>query len=1503
MKKLISIITLVCILATLFASFGATVSAAEVEWYESFTQEGSGTVSKKDGFVTLTSGATDTDADLAHIYRNGMTDSVKPQMDVEFDLQILKHNGNQLVIFYNGQCRFYMHFNITGIWGRGYSATAQYEAYNLNYDIGYEMHHYQLITDGNVGDMYIDGYYAGTITGETNANQPGRMQILARTAKSGPASYSFGNLKFNKYTGRKISTGGEDGEYTESTFLTKNWEYMRLPNEDTFFDFENPDDYKNWVKRATWEVKDGMAQSWNTQDLKMLSFYGPFAVEGGQDFTITTRFRVDKFGEQQGIIPSWPNGSFRGFIYREYVEFETPYGQKRSNEIHLEENRWYEYAVKVTDGGTKMQLFIDGTPITAIEPALDNNNNAYNGTIYYFTYPNGSMYSGLSIDWTKVELVHNDIELQDPMLSAEYLEGEKIELSAKVVADKQAEIPTIDYKINGLTVATGSAPDYKAELPGMKAGSYEILAGCGENHISNARTFTVRKAIKAEIQTSQDAYGNLFANLEFFDKLPQVDRVEYRLNGVPVATSTQAPYYELTLSALPSMQHTLEAICYNQAGIVVYENSKQFTTKAYATPTSENYANEVRYNVAGEFGNAEVDFSNGRHRLKMTHTREGVTYLTDEGEKTYGKGLGNFIVVTDGPFAEVYRNGQMVFTFIMPRTREIAKNFANNGLTISNEKIIQPEERATYFAMNNLTAKQSVYNLGNLPNYHVMDAILDLTDEGRLVLNDEYYRTDLQIENGEVFVWTTKTEMMDPFRKSAGKLADWVDSSGKVYLRAETAVGMTRIYANGRWVFSFRSVPTVGEGTLAVEVASGDGFEFVCVGDNKDLYYYEDDFSGDTEWESLTQWRYVNRAKNNAMSVSVDKSEGYMILGAAGDTYSYADVAAFGGDIDLSADVKVVDGTDGFWFDFNRATNHPYSRAGYNFETGQFEIVDVQANASQTTSVTKEGYFPIGEYVNLGLKVRYLDDGSKKVTLSMNGEEVLSKKDSSYWRGKFGFVMKDGSAYVDNFKYRGDIKVMADVRETFTSVNVDLIDMGGDEYILSNGSNTWHTTDGGKNFEKDSTVTTMGDNTVTLQNGDVLGLKSELQSIGEDGKSYYNFIPYISHDKGKTWKRHGNDKMSEKDAVGLMYNAMQNRIKQGPSGRVYAVCTTDVACEWWSQIRVFYSDDNGLTWNDSETLIDNTLLAKDSHNTAGHTFVELVPIELANGDVYVFGRTNLGYIGYLKSEDGGKTFDTSYTYSTPFLSTEMCYSIEVDPYNPEHVYAVFGYDNDNVNGKGQYPRTRWTFARSTDSMKTWQILGTVHENTGTIGAMMNTNIHITENQVLANAFSYDDGFGGTWYGRTIALQKDAQVGSNRFEQLHLRQASHAENTRTVYPFQSNRVLLVHPASGAALLNNKRVENVVFNNYVTASVAAAFVSANIAEGENGGLVLNTLGAEVTFPSDVVTVKDGVQYIDIDAFAKAYNMYVVDEQGTKIISPFESWSSLQRSTLRFSLDYFF
>ncbi len=1484
MKKLISIFTLICILATTVASLGITASAAEASWHSSFKAAGGGTVTKDGEFVTLT---TNPEQEATSFTRNSWSE-VNPQMDVEFDLQIKDFNTNAiLVVFYTGQCRFYIHFNLDHIWGRGY-AESGYEPYTVPYEIGYDMHHYQLITNGNVGDLYIDGYYAGTITGETNPYTPNTLQLNAGK-KATATSFTFGNLKFNKYTGRKIS-GAEEQEEA-STLLSKSWEYATLPNESVTYDFENPEDYAHWVLPNSWEVKDGILQSRNRDNLVHRTFIGAFPLEKGQDFTCSTRFKVDSFGEQQAILISWPDGSFRCYLYNNYIEFQTPHAHKRSSEISIEEGKWYELKLVVTENGTMNQAFLDGVPITGVEPAYDNNNHPQNGTISGLTYTNGSMFADLSFDWFQIDLVHNVIEMKEPMVGDEYLEDEKIPLAAIVSEEKMDEIPSVDYIVNGQVVATGYAPDYKAELPGFTAGIYDIHAEYGE-HKTPDRTFSVRAGVLAEIQTSQDGYGNLFANLEFFDRRPQIAKVEYRLDGQVVATSDKAPYYEMCLSAVSPIQHTLEAICYDKAGIVVYEDATQFAGKSVETVPSENFANEVRYKVSGEFGAADVNYSNGRHQLKMTHSRSGVTYLTDEGEKTYDKGLGNFLVVTDGPFAEVYRNGQMVFTFVMPMTKAIEKSFQSNGLTITEESIRPSEDRATYFAMNNVTNKHAVYNLGNLPNYHVMEVVLDATDEGRLVLNDEYYRTDIQIEDGTVYAWTSKVELLDPFWKEVGKLSDWAGSDGKVYLRVETAIGMTRFYANGRWVFTCRSLATAGGGTLAVDVTGGDGFEYLCVGDNKDVYFYEDTFDGDTEYPSITQWQ-----TQNSMVISIDPDYGHMAVGASGDDYAFAEVSAFAGDVDVSADVKILEGSDGFWFSFNHPVSHFYSIIGYNFKTKQFEVREIGKTGLITKTV--DGSLPIGEYVNMSLKIRHEWDG-KKVILYVNGEPMISTDDATFWRGRVGFVMKKGNAYIDNFKYRGDSKLVTDLSNNFTDTNVDLIDLGGDEFILSNKT-AWRTTDNGKTFTQDTSIQAVSDNLVTLQNGDVLALKSELQYVDEDGKSYHNFIPYLSKDKGKSFQRLGNDKMSEKDHIGMTYNSMQNRIKQGPSGRVYAVCSTDIATEWWQHIQVFYSDDNGLTWNDSKTVIDNRELGKNSYDKPGFTFCELVPLELADGSVYLFGRTNLGYLAYLKSPDGGETFDVDTVYTTPFLSPEMCYSIEVDLYNPQHVYVVCGYDNDMLSGKGQYPRSRWMVARSTDSMKTWQVLGTVFENNAVLGAMMNTSIHITENAVVASAFSLDN-FGTPWLGRTVAIPKDMQVGSNRFEQVQFKYPSAAENTRVVFPNEMKKTLVTHPESCTALLRNKRVEDASYDNYVSVDVAAAFVSASVSINQDGGIVFQTPGNEVIFQGNEVSEHNGKWYVDINAFAKAYSLFVADEKGTKIISPFENWSDLQKATFRFSLDFF-
>lgn len=1486
MKRILSVLTIICVAVTMFASFGVLAQAAGVAWYESFTK--SGDVTTKGDTITLTSEPGET---FGHAYRNNIPEVVKKTIDLEFDAQILKHNGEQHMEIYTGSHRFYIHFNLDHIWYRGYSASSAYESKRISYDIGYEKHHYRLITDGGYsGILYIDGYYAGHLSAEKNTQSPGRMELVAYGTNAGTSSVSFGNLVFNPYTGMPKYEGSEEETQTEEEI------FGTLPNGDSYFDFENPEDYAGWSIRDTWEIKDGMMYGMNKLDLQQKSTYGPFSLKKGQDFTFTTRFRIEKFGEQQGIIISWPTGAFRAYVYADYIKFHTPHGQKRSELFPFKEGTWYEMKIQVTGDGTRNQLFIDGKPITSVEEAGANDGVYTKGEIYLFTYGNLGMPAGISMDWAKVELVHNELELIDPLKNAEFLEDEKIILSASVQENLRDEVPSVDYKINGKTVATGAAPDYLAELPGLPAGTYEITASGGD-YVSPARTFSVIPGVLAEVQVSEDDYGNFFANLEFFDKGPQITKVEYRLDGRVVAESTKAPYYEMSLSALTPMRHTLEAICYNNAGVVVYENARQFTAKAVAAAASENFANEIRYKVSGETGNAEVKFGNGRHLLKMIHTPESVTYLTDEGNKTYDKGLGSFLVVTDGAFAEAYRNGQMVFTFVMPRSTEVVKEFADGGLTISDGKAIPSQDRATYFAMSNLTEKKSVYNLGSLPNYHVMDVALDVRDEGRIVLNDEYYRTDLKIKKGIVSVLTTKIEFTEPFLKEAGKLEDWADENGKVYLRAETALGMTRLYANGRWVFSFRSVPTVGDGTLAVEVAAGDGFEFLCVGDNQDVYYYEDEFSGDTRIPSLTQWRLQDN-----MSIAIDPDLQYLMLSATNQEDAIADISASLGEFDLSADVKVLEGTDGFWISLNHPVYHYYSKAGYNFKTGEFEIIDY--DKGKTTTETAEGNFPVGEFVKLAVKVRQEESG-KRVELYLNGDLVLTKKDSSNHRGRAGFALTNGTAYVDNLSLRGDAKVVADIRDVWsTNGTMDMIDLGNDSFVLTHGSAAWKTTDGGRSFQKDTEITPMSDDVITLQNGEVLALKSEVQYIGEDGRTYRNFIPYISQDQGKTYQRVGTDKVSEKDHIGLHHASMQNRVKQGPSGRIYAACETEVATEWVHWLKVFYSDDNGRTWNDSETVIKSTELGSGNNKPAGTVFCEVVPLELADGSVYLFGRTSLGYIGYIKSYDGGKTFDTEHIYTTPFLSTENCYNIEVDPYDSKTVYAVFGYDNDNLSGMGQYPRTRWTIAKSSDSMQTWQILGTLYENNhmSVPGAMMNLNLNITENLLVAEAFSTDDFNGSLPGARIITIPKNAQVGSNRFEQIHLKYPEQAEITRVVSMDQIQKSLVLHPESETALLHNKKVEAASYGDFVALDVAAAFVGASASREEDGSVTLSILGSKVPFPATDSIEHNGKRYLKTDAFAKAYGLFVEEERGIRIISPFEEWGYLQKESIRFSLDYF-
>jgi hypothetical protein len=187
--------------------------------------------------------------------------------------------------------------------------------------------------------------------------------------------------------------------------------------------------------------------------------------------------------------------------------------------------------------------------------------------------------------------------------------------------------------------------------------------------------------------------------------------------------------------------------------------------------------------------------------VSLQHFDSSLTYQTDTGAETYSHGTGEFCIITDGPIAEVYWNGQFAFSYYLPRTTE--QTCSHTG-AISDFSVSATPERKNYFISRNVTPQNEVYDLADFPYSYNLDFVAGGDDQLTLSVNDGYYLSKLSIENGKLYLWD------GPDKMALSEKTFVEDVSEEAYYRLETSGGMSRLYKNGRWITTIR-----GEHALA----------------------------------------------------------------------------------------------------------------------------------------------------------------------------------------------------------------------------------------------------------------------------------------------------------------------------------------------------------------------------------------------------------------------------------------------------------------------------------------------------------------------------------------------------------------------------------------------------------------------------------------------------------------------------------------------------------------
>ncbi len=985
--------------------------------------------------------------------------------------------------------------------------------------------------------------------------------------------------------------------------------------------------------------------------------------------------------------------------------------------------------------------------------------------------------------------------------------------------------------------------------------------------------------------------------------------VAYYMNGMPVASSTAANPGAV-LTGLTAGTYEITAVCgMNVSAPVSFtvEGSAQTESGGNHIQSASNYANEISYTADGD---GVVEFANGNHLLKLTHSNGKLVYQTDTVSETYEYGTGKFYVITEGPVADVYRNGQLAFSYYMPIEENAKESFSGN---IHDGTVTASAERKTYFSADNVTDSKGVYQLRDLPHSHVIDFVADQGDNAHLALNDGYYRTDVSVEDGKIYIWNSQRN------NSLSEKTEVATVDAKTYYRVETAEGMSRLYGNGSWITTFRGAPTVGENTLAVNVSSGS-LDYLAVCDNTDIHLYEDAFEVSGEADSAPYWMTVHTINGNDNDMMVSVDGGALSLSSASGT-GIAELSAFYGNVDISGDV-IVNSGGSVWFIVNHVVSNTYTKVGYRKGSlfgGQYEIIDVINGVEKKIASKTEYSDNFSTKHSIQVKVQESPDGDV-VTLLVDGNQILSGVSQLDCRGRVGVMLaKNGGASLDNVAVRGDAKPLLGVEETlihestangapkrhFTLDMIENYEEG--KVYLVNSPGGFVTENGGKTWEEFivtegqgyTAAVGSGMTNSTVQKGNKV---IAIRRIAASKKDAYGQVPYkygysVSHDYGMTWKEPSDIFPDPNAAVGR--GATVNAIKLGASGRYYFV-SGENGNEDYGEAVVWYSDD-GADWKQSATKI--------SAKELGFCVQEAVVVETTDTSkasgyaTRLFFRTDMGAICYFESPDRGKTWNLT-PHTTPFISSACCYNVEADPEEPNTLYLAWIYDNVNLFARHQFPRTRWSVAKSTDGGKSWEMLGTVQENNSYYNNNYNLNINVSSEYVFVNAVTMDQyAKYGSESNRIIAFPKDVQKTSKRFEKLHLQHPTQVENTRVMPEEMANRAMLVHQESGAIWLHGERYEGAVSGEYISLDCAAALVGATVTGQDDGSQILKIGKAEVRFASTILKKNANQQVlVKLSAFTEKFGLSVVEEDGVSIVSENDDWSPRQRKAFRYAVDLF-
>lgn len=1319
---------------------------------------------------------------------------------------------------------------------------------SLGFSMGSEWHNIRLVKRRSNITIYDNDVVLGKIEQQTISKTPA-------------ISFNFENRAEGT---KKIAV--KDFSYEE---VIQKYDSIKPVNKAVAFCDEFTSDCDGWT------LTNGYSEDYYIEDGALV-----FDVEHGNEvvlqkaigisdrFSVEVRMKMESMGGGQGWQIRWGDARTYLTIYEGFILYlnNSAFTQLRSG---YDPYAWHTWRYEVDGKNAKLymddEVLLDTFELSSFSESVPN---------LWLWAAGGDNGSKIRYDYIKYTPVVYDIEITNPISGSQFPNGQTVEFAAKT---ELADIPYVDYYVNDIRVGQGKAPDYKFSYTLSNRGKYEVKAKYKDKSGSRVSFECVDSVVgKTVVAESISADEDCRASVLLYDFAKNIAEMKYYCDGNYVVSGS-GDGYAASLGRLTPGVHSIYAKA-------VTADGDEMTVPAQTVRALPRFGGEfpVAYSLSysAAAANGEVKIADGKYLFNVRHSSGRLEYVSADGTVTTELTDGEYSYRIDDGIADIYFNGKLYCEYMMPESKEkmsVMNCIGLGGADISLSDIEPISYAADYAAMQNGGVNTDLENIGQ--NY-VLDFDLQSGEDISVSLADTGYVLNLEIIGNDIYCEDGMSELSsDSIKYTKTRIADRANIASTNY-RAVVCRGMMQLFAGNEYLGSARLRPTGATARLSVSTTAVNGA--ICARGNKPVYDYSEDFSsnGYAKYWQFESANYYTDANGLILSSTADSK---MLLNTSAN------------DPVIKANVNVTQCDGGFWFIFRNSTKEWYDKIGYNAVSKKWELV--HRYGTDSTAVSSEGTLDTSREHSFELVCNGED-----VTLYCDGAAVVSGTVSQTNHGKVGFMLNNAVAKISRFEYTGDSKVSEGITD-FTlpyGYTNDFIKLNnGNILMMSDSNRTYESTDDGATWNlRQSHDTHYQANFIRIKSGKILSLTRRESGGG------YRVDAYVSDNDGESFS--GPYAVQEAAICG----SMNNKLYQSPvTGRIFYATTekesddgTEIL-EDMSYACVYYSDDEGRTWTKSET--DLTTEA------TGLNLQEPKTVDLPDGTVRTYFRTDLGFLYYCDSSDGGKTFGN--VKRSEFVSIQHAFNIERDPYDTDTYYMIWEYDNTNENTIRQYPRTRAALAVSYDGCETWNYVMDLYEidskerveNAQT--GHMNHAVRVFDDYIFVSSAQSEPQSGNAsvvWTNRGCRIDKSMIKALPRFTPLRIhntRKLNAAEVKNTQYSLYAD-------GKGGFLVNGRYfLRTDAPSGYVPAQLLAKYIGAGekladatansgtkkvltLSMGDNlfkmteGDVHCICDGGEYTGALPMA-VQNGIAYVPIETAAKAYGKNYVKTGDVEAITDIE------------------